>query len=66
MSSRQLTQIETDLLKKSLNFSTTSKKLLNKDLIATIEGGVQDWRCSKWRDSCQNKLYTSKFQTFYR
>ena len=47
MSSRQLTQIETDLLKKGLNFSTTSKKLLNKDLIATIEGGVQDWRCSK-------------------
>ena len=47
MSFRQLTQIETDLLKKGLNFSTTSKKLLNKDLIATIEDGVKDWRCSK-------------------
>ena len=41
MCSRQLTHIETDLLTKGLNFSTTSKMLPNKD-IATIEDAVKD------------------------
>ena len=42
MSSRQLTQIETDLLAKGLNFSITSKTLPNKDIIATVEDPVND------------------------
>ena len=42
MSSRQLTCIETDLLAKGLNFSITSKTLLNKDIIATVEDAVKD------------------------
>ena len=40
MSSRQLTHI--DLLAKGLNFSTTSKTLPFKDIIATIEDAVKD------------------------
>ena len=42
MSSRQLTHVETDLLAKGLNFSITSKSLLHKDIIATIEDAVKD------------------------
>ena len=42
MSSRQLNHIETDLLEKGLNFSITSKKLPNKDIIVTIEHAVKD------------------------
>ena len=42
MSSRQLTQIENDLLAQGLNFSITSKTLPNKDIIATIEDAVKD------------------------
>ena len=42
MSSRQLTQTETNLLTNSLNFSVTSKTLPNKDIIATIEDAVKD------------------------
>ena len=42
MSSRQLTHTETDLLAKGLNFSITSKRLLNKDIIATVEDTVKD------------------------
>ena len=42
MSSRQLNHIETDLLEKGLNFSITSKKLANKDIIATIEHAVKE------------------------
>ena len=42
MSSRQLTNIETGLLAKGLNFSITSKTLPNKDIIATIEVAVKD------------------------
>ena len=42
MSSRQLTHIKIDLLAKSLNFSITSKRLSNKDIIATIEDAVKD------------------------
>ena len=42
MSSRQLTHIETNLLAKGLNFSITSKKLPNKDIIATIEDAVKN------------------------
>ena len=42
MSSRQLTNIETDLLAKDLNFSVTSKTLPNKDIIATKEDAVKD------------------------
>ena len=42
MSSRQLTHIETDLLAKSINFSTTTKALPNKDIIATVEDSVKD------------------------
>ena len=41
MSSRQLTNIKTDLLAKGLNFSITSKTLSNKDIIATIEDAVK-------------------------
>ena len=40
--SRQLTHIKTDLLAKGLHFSVTSKTLLNKDIIATIEDAVKD------------------------
>ena len=42
MSSRQLTHIKTDLLRKSLNFSITSITLPNKDITATIEDAVKD------------------------
>ena len=42
MSSRQLTQIKTDLLVKYLKFSVTPKALQNKDIIATIEYAVKD------------------------
>ena len=43
MSFRQLTNIETNLLEKGLNFSITSKTLSNKDIIATIEDAVKDF-----------------------
>ena len=43
MSSRQLTQIKTDLLMKYLKFSVTPKALQNKDIIATIEYTVKDF-----------------------
>ena len=36
MSKRQLTQIKIDLLAKGLNFSVTSKALLNKDIVDII------------------------------
>ena len=42
MSSRQLTHIETNLLMKGLNFSITSKTLLNKDIIATRENTAKN------------------------
>ena len=42
MSSGQLTHIETDLLAKGLNFSVTSKKLPNKDIIAIVKDAVKD------------------------
>ena len=42
MFSRQLTQIQTNLLAKGLNFSTISKTLPNKDIITTIEDAVKD------------------------
>ena len=42
MSSRQLTHIEIDLLRKGLNFSITSKTLPNKDIIVTIDDAVKD------------------------
>ena len=42
MSSRQLTNIKTDLFAKTLNFSITSKTLPNKYTIATIEDAVKD------------------------
>ena len=42
MSSRQLTDIEINLLAKGLNFSITSKTLPNKDIIAVIEDAVKD------------------------
>ena len=42
MSFGQLTNIETDLLPKGLNFSITSETLPNKDIIATIEDAVKD------------------------
>ena len=42
MSSRQLTQIETDLITKGFNFSITSTTLPNKDIIATIKDAVQE------------------------
>ena len=42
MSSRQLTQIETDLFATGLNVSITSKTLSNKDIIATTEDAVKD------------------------
>ena len=41
-SSRQLSQFETDLLAKDLNFSITSQTLPNIDIIATIEPAVKD------------------------
>ena len=34
--------IETDLFANALNFSITSKALLNKDIIATVENVVKD------------------------
>ena len=37
MSFRQLTNTQTDLLAKGLNFSITCKTLPNKDIIATTE-----------------------------
>ena len=43
MSSRQLTQIKTDLLGKYLKFSVTPKALQNKDIIAIIEYTVKDF-----------------------
>ena len=42
MSSRQVTHTKTDFLTKGPNFSITSKTLLNKDIIATIEDAVKD------------------------
>ena len=42
MSSRQLTHIEIDLLRKGLNFSIASKTLPNKDIIVTIDDAVKD------------------------
>ena len=42
MSFGQLTNIETDLLPKGLNFSITSETLPNKDIIATIEDAVKN------------------------
>ena len=42
MSSRQLTDIETNLLGKGLNFWITSKTQPNKDIIATTEDAVKD------------------------
>ena len=42
MSSRQLTDIETNLLAKGLSISITSKTLPNKDIIATKEDAVKD------------------------
>ena len=42
MPSKHLAIIETDLLVKGLNFSTTSKTLPNKDIIATNEDVVND------------------------
>ena len=42
MSSRQLTNIETDLFANGLNFSITSKSLPNRDIIATVEDTVKD------------------------
>ena len=38
---RQLTQIKSDPLATSLKFSVTSKKLSNKDIIATIEDAIR-------------------------
>ena len=37
MSSRQLTQIKSDLLVKALKFSVTPKTLPNEDIIATLD-----------------------------
>ena len=42
MSSRHLSQFKTDLLAKGLNVSITSKTLLNKGIITTIEDTVKD------------------------
>ena len=42
MSSRQLTNIGTNLFVKGLNFSITCKTLPNKYIIATIEDAVKD------------------------
>ena len=42
MSSWQLSQIETNLLAKGLNFSITIKTLPNKDIIAFIKDAVKD------------------------
>ena len=41
-STRELTNIETDLFTKGLNFSLTCKTLPDKDTIATIEVAVKD------------------------
>ena len=43
MSSRQLSQFETDLLIKGLNLSITPKTLPNKDTIAAAEDAVKDF-----------------------
>ena len=43
MSSRQLSQFETDLLMKGLNLSITPKALPNKDTIAAAEDAVKDF-----------------------
>ena len=66
MSSRQLTQIETDLLTKVLNFSITSKTL--PDTIATIGNAGRDLQkekadiiCAKISGTLQNsKLSNDK------
>ena len=46
MSSRKLTDMKTDCLSKGINFSITSKRMSNKDIIkdiiATIEDAVKD------------------------
>ena len=63
MSSKELTPIETDLLAKGLKFSVTSKTLLNKDIIATIEDAVKGLQNEE--SKCQSKPYTSKFKTSY-
>ena len=42
ISSRQLTHIKNDLLRKGLNFSITSKTLANEDIIPIIEESVTD------------------------
>ena len=42
MDSRCLAEIETDLVAKVLNFSSTSKTLPDKDIVATAEDSVKD------------------------
>ena len=52
MSSKQLTDIETDLLAKSLNFSITFKTLVNKNIIATIEEPVKNLKKEETHTIC--------------
>ena len=63
MSSRQLTQIKTDLLAKGLNFSITSKILPNTDIIATEKDVVKDFEKEE-ADTIRVKVsFTLKLQT---
>ena len=63
MSSRQLTQIKTDLLAKGLNFSITSKILPNTDIIATEKDAVKDFEKEE-ADTIRVKVsFTLKLQT---
>ena len=57
-SSRQSTHIETYLLAKGLNFSNTSKRLSNKDFIATIEDAVKDLEKEKADRVCPKASLT--------
>ena len=59
MGSRCLAEIETDLLAKVLNFSSTSKTLPDKDIVATIEDSVKDLENEEAAAACGNIILTS-------
>lgn len=59
MGSRCLAEIETDLLAKVLNFSSTSKTLPDKDIVATIEDSVKDLETEEAAAVCGKIILTS-------
>ena len=52
MSSRQSTHTDTDLLWKGFNFSSFSKKLPNKHIMAIIEDEIKDFKKEEANKIC--------------